>query len=54
MNDKNFCKTGRVTPGLTPSAVSGKKSSFVKEGEALAAGEKVKTKLVDLLRLIKN
>ena len=32
-------KNGRVEEGHTPSAVSGRKSAFVKSGEALADGE---------------
>lgn len=42
MSDEEFVKTGRVEVGVTPSELSGKKSTLIKNGSALAPGEDTK------------
>ena len=39
MNDEEFVKTGKVEVGVTPSEISGKKSTMIKNGSAVAPGE---------------
>lgn len=51
MQVEPMIKTGRVAVGETPSAVSGKPSTKVEKGEALAKEEKAPK---DLLKLTKN
>ena len=43
-------KTGRVEPGKTISAVSGKTSTEIRNGEAVAKGEKPPESLVKIAR----
>ena len=40
MKNKDFVKTGVVTPGETPSERSGGSSELIKKGQALKKGEK--------------
>ena len=37
--DEPFVKTGKVELGITPSEVSGKPSTLIKNGAAIQAGE---------------